>query len=72
MNYFIEGLQGSCKSTLVGRLSEKLPGYKVYREGDLIAHFRYRQNLELRLCREIFSEESVIVRSKQYDINDLL
>lgn len=46
MNYFIEGLQGSCKSTLVGRLSEKLPGYKVYREGDLMAHFRHRQNLE--------------------------
>ena len=34
MNYFVEGLQGSGKSTLVGRLSEKYADYKVYREGD--------------------------------------
>ena len=34
MNYFIEGLQGSGKSTLVGKISEKHPECKVYREGD--------------------------------------
>ena len=33
-NYFVEGLQGAGKSTLVGALSAKLPEYKVFREGD--------------------------------------
>ena len=34
MNYFIEGLQGSGKSTFVKRMSDKHPEYKVFREGD--------------------------------------
>lgn len=34
MNYFIEGIQGAGKSTLVGRLAEKLPHHQVFREGD--------------------------------------
>ena len=34
MNYFIEGVQGAGKSTLVGRLAEKLPDCHVFREGD--------------------------------------
>ena len=34
MNYFVEGLQGSGKSTLVQRLSENLKGYRVFREGE--------------------------------------
>ena len=34
MNYFIEGIQGAGKSTLVNRLAEKLPQYQVFREGD--------------------------------------
>ena len=34
MNYFVEGLQGSGKSPLVGRLAEKHPGYRAIREGD--------------------------------------
>ena len=34
MNYFIEGLQGSGKSTLVRRMSDKHPEYKVFHEGD--------------------------------------
>ena len=33
-NYFIEGLQGAGKSTMVNRLSKQLPEYKVFREGD--------------------------------------
>lgn len=33
-NYFIEGLQGAGKSSFVRRLSERLPAYKVFREGD--------------------------------------
>ena len=34
MNYFVEGLQGSGKSTLVNKLSELHPDHQVYREGD--------------------------------------
>ncbi|AOZ95976.1 P-loop NTPase family protein [Butyrivibrio hungatei] len=34
MNYFVEGLQGSGKSTLVRKLSEKYPEYKAICEGD--------------------------------------
>ena len=34
MTYFIEGLQGSGKTTLVAKLSERFPGHKVFREGD--------------------------------------
>ena len=34
MNYFVEGLQGSGKSTLVGNLSKKHPELNVYHEGD--------------------------------------
>lgn len=34
-NIFIEGLQGMGKSTLLQRLSKRLPEYRVYREGDL-------------------------------------
>lgn len=34
MNYFIEGIQGAGKSTLVNRLAGELPGYQVFREGD--------------------------------------
>ena len=34
MNYFVEGLQGSGKSTLTGRLERMLPGYAAVREGE--------------------------------------
>jgi len=34
MNYFIEGLQGSGKSSLVRKMSGKHPEYEVFREGD--------------------------------------
>ena len=34
MNYFIEGLQGSGKSTLVQKLSNKYPDHRALREGD--------------------------------------
>jgi len=34
VNYFIEGIQGAGKSTLVGRLASHFPDYRVYREGD--------------------------------------
>ena len=34
MNYFVEGLQGSGKSTLIQKLSNMLPGYTAIREGE--------------------------------------
>ena len=34
MNYFVEGLQGSGKSTLVRKLSEKYPDHKAICEGE--------------------------------------
>ena len=34
MNYFVEGLQGSGKSTLVQKLSEMNRGYAAVREGE--------------------------------------
>lgn len=33
-SYFIEGLQGAGKSTLQRKLSDRLPEYTVFREGD--------------------------------------
>ncbi len=35
MNIFVEGLQGTGKSTLLGRLSECFPDLPAYREGDV-------------------------------------
>ena len=53
MNYFVEGLQGSGKSTLVRCLSEKYPDYKDICEGDY-------SPVELAWCayvnRETYSE----------------
>ncbi len=34
VNYFVEGLQGSGKSTLVKKLSDKHPDHRAYHEGD--------------------------------------
>ena len=34
MNYFVEGIQGAGKSTLVSRLAGHFPEYRVFREGD--------------------------------------
>ena len=34
MNYFVEGIQGSGKSTMVAKLSKEHPDYAVFHEGD--------------------------------------
>lgn len=34
-NIFIEGLQGTGKTTLMGRMQQQMPAYRGYREGDL-------------------------------------
>ena len=40
-------------------------------EEDLIRHFAHRQDLELRICKEIFPEKSVIIESKNYRAEDI-
>ncbi len=40
-------------------------------EEDLIRHFMHRQNLELRICREVFPERSVVIASKNYSEEEL-
>ena len=50
MNYFIEGLQGSGKSTLVQKLSEKYPDHKAVREGDY-------SPMELAWCAYVSMEQ---------------
>lgn len=49
-NYFIEGLQGAGKSTLVRLLSDKLSDYKVFREGDY-------SPVELAWCAYVTEEQ---------------
>ena len=39
-NYFVEGLQGAGKSTMVKLISDKLPEYKAFREGDYVLKIR--------------------------------
>ena len=44
----------------------------VHGEKALLDHLRHRQALEERICREIFSDNSVFLPSKQYTDEDLL
>lgn len=56
MNYFVEGLQGSGKSTLTTNIERKYPGLKAIHEGDYspvelawcayVNHEEYREILE--------------------------
>jgi hypothetical protein len=41
-------------------------------EEDLIRHFIHRQTLELRLCKEVFPDRSIILESKNYSEEDIL
>ena len=50
MNYFIEGLQGSGKSTLVEKLSKKYPACTAFREGDY-------SPIELAWCAYVTKEK---------------
>ncbi len=56
-NIFIEGTQGSGKSTLVTRLSKALPEYHPYREGDL-------SPVELAWCSYLTLEQYAEVLEK--------
>lgn len=61
MNYFIEGLQGSGKSTLVERLSRKLPDYQVIHEGDY-------SPVELAWCAYVSGVQYDAILKKYKDI----
>ena len=61
MNYLVEGLQGSGKSTLVGKLREKYPGYTVYREGDY-------SPIELAWCALVSKEKYEEILDKYSDL----
>lgn len=50
MNFFIEGLQGSGKSTLVNKISKKYPDHTMFREGDY-------SPVELAWCAYVTEEE---------------
>ncbi len=61
MNYFIEGLQGSGKSTLVTKLSAKYPDYRYITEGDY-------SPIELAWCAKVSREEYGAILTK-YDLS---
>ncbi|MBR4461979.1 MAG: hypothetical protein IKS51_05300 [Erysipelotrichaceae bacterium] len=63
MNYFIEGIQGSGKSTMVSRLSERYPDYHVFKEG-------FYSPVELAWCAYV-DEETCQELLKKYPDLDL-
>ena len=65
MNYFVEGLQGSGKSTLVGKLSEKHPDFKAVREGDY-------SPVELAWCAYISKEKYSEILEKYSEIKSMI
>jgi len=65
MNYFIEGLQGSGKSTLVQKLSEKKSGYVTVREGDY-------SPVELAWCAYVDKDIYENIINKYSEISDLI
>ena len=65
MNYFIEGLQGSGKSTLVEKLSKKYPACTVFREGDY-------SPIELAWCAYVTKEKYDDILEKYNNISTLI
>ena len=63
MTYFIEGLQGAGKTTLVANLSKKLPKHKVFREGDY-------SPVELAWCAYLTEDQYAKILSKYFEITD--
>ncbi len=74
MNYFIEGLQGSGKSTLVRRLSEKYPDHKAICEGDSspveLAWCAYMDRETYSDVLEKYSDIRNEIEEKSYDEGD--
>ena len=48
----------------------KAHGYKGF--DDLISHLKHRQQLELRIVKEITEERAVILPAKQWRMEDVL
>lgn len=65
MNYLVEGLQGSGKSTLVGKLLEKHPDLNVYREGDY-------SPIELAWCALLSKEKYSEILNKYSDMRSAI
>ncbi len=65
MNYFVEGLQGSGKSTLVNKIAKKYPDHMVFREGDY-------SPVELAWCAYVSEEEYRSITDKYSDIGGLI
>ena len=63
MNYFVEGLQGSGKSTLVKKLSEKHPECKAFREGDY-------SPVELAWCAYVSRDQYSSILEKYSEIRN--
>ena len=63
MNYFVEGLQGSGKSTLVNKLSELHPGYNAVREGDY-------SPVELAWCAYMDEKDYPVILEKYSDMRE--
>ena len=65
MNYFIEGLQGSGKSTLTEKLSKKYPACKVFHEGDY-------SPIELAWCAYVNKEQYAEILKKYNEIRTMI
>ena len=65
MNYFVEGLQGSGKSTLVQKLSELSPECTAIREGDY-------SPVELAWCAYVDEKKYREILGKYSDIRELI
>lgn len=65
MNYFVEGLQGSGKSTLIEKLAKKYPACTVFREGDY-------SPVELAWCARVTKEKYAEILEKYSDIRSMI
>ena len=63
MNYFVEGIQGSGKSSLVRKLSEKFPGCRAVMEGDY-------SPIELAWCARLSGKQYAEVLGQWSDLQD--
>lgn len=64
-SYFVEGIQGAGKTTMVAKLAKENPSYNVYREGDYCP-------VELAWCAFLEEEQYLQVLEKYKDIVDLI
>lgn len=61
MNYFVEGIQGSGKTTMVSGLSKENTSYRVYREGDYCP-------IELAWCAWVDEKQYASILEKYHAI----